>query len=173
MFATVTVKDDGVRDVLSRVDRAARRTAPLFGRITNRMRNDTIRNFREGGWYGRAWPRSRRAAGMKRGKTLMRSGLLRNSIHAESGEGWARIGTSVPYAAIHQLGGTIPARVIRPRHAKALRWFVNGKPVFARSVRLPPVDIPARPYLPTDETGRLHLSLRSYIKTEAIKHLEL
>ncbi|MGH8350982.1 MAG: phage virion morphogenesis protein, partial [Pseudomonas sp.] len=74
-------------------------------------------------------------------------GTLRESLHLQSSiryqvEGEAvRIGTDVPYAAAHQFG--TPARVIRPRHGKALSWPGAGHPV--KQVNHP--GLLARPFL--------------------------
>jgi len=57
-------------------------------------------------------------------------------------------GTRVPYAAIHEYGGTIPAMTIYPRKAKALHFFTKeGKEVFAKYANVPARTMPARPYL--------------------------
>lgn len=86
-------------------------------------------------------------------KILQDTGNLRRSITydiREDGEAVA-IGTSVPYAAIHQYGGKIriPARTIVPKKAKALRFIVNGKEVFAKSAKQKArtVTIPQRKFL--------------------------
>jgi len=70
------------------------------------------------------------------------SGDLTNSIIVEEAEKTAtsasvNVGTGVEYAAIHEFGGIIKARV-----KKALHFVVNGQYRFAKAVV-----IPARPYL--------------------------
>lgn len=69
------------------------------------------------------------------------TGALRNSIAYETkqtGTGAeAEIGPSVIYARIQEYGGTI-----RPVHAQALHWVMDGQDYFAKQVTLP-----ARPYL--------------------------
>lgn len=83
----------------------------------------------------------------------VRTGTLLNSIqkHIEQNENivTATIGPeNVPYAAIHETGGVIPARRIEPRHTKALRWLgSDGKAYFSKGHMLPETKIPARPYL--------------------------
>lgn len=90
------------------------------------------------------------------GKILSRSGDLKKSIHVgrvtnESVE----IGSSLPYARIHQLGG-----VIRPKTKKALCVPMGG-----RFLMLKKVTIPARPYLVAqEEDGRAIMrAVRIYI----------
>ena len=94
---------------------------------------------------GQPWLPSRRVTeggkrddGTWKNRTLAKSGHLKGSLtHAVSGDQVAW-GTNVIYAAIHQFGGEIVARI-----KSALRFFVPGDgEVFARKVR-----IPARPYL--------------------------
>lgn len=84
----------------------------------------------------------------------VRSGALLNSIGAskkvfeENGAVVGQIGPQgIPYAAIHEFGGTTRAHVIRPRNAKVLAFQMGGANVFARFVNHPGSVIPARPYL--------------------------
>lgn len=83
----------------------------------------------------------------------VRSGTLLNSIQKDvtsSGETVkGSIGPeNVPYAAIHEYGGTIPARRVEPRHTKALKWLgTGGKFFFSKGHDIPAVNIKARPYL--------------------------
>lgn len=57
-------------------------------------------------------------------------------------------GTRVPYAAIHEHGGTIPAMTIYPKRASVLHFFTSsGEEVFARYANVPARTIPPRPYL--------------------------
>ena len=54
------------------------------------------------------------------------------------------IGDNVVYAAIHEFGGTIPARTVRPKHGKALRFQIGERVIFATKVELPEVEMPER-----------------------------
>jgi len=93
----------------------------------------------------------------------VRSGSLLNSIQKDvSSSGntvTGRIGPeNIPYAAIHEYGGTIPARRIEPRHGKALRWMnAGGEFFFSKGHEVPAFDIKARPYLEPaiEEKGEL------------------
>lgn len=85
----------------------------------------------------------------------VRSGSLLNSISAtkkvytdDKGYIVGEIGSEgVPYAAIHEFGGKTKAHDIEPRNKKALKFQMGGKDVFAKIVRHPGSNIPARPYL--------------------------
>jgi len=82
------------------------------------------------------------------GQTLIKTARLMRSITMQVIGKVLRVGTPVKYAAIHQLGGTIPARVILPKRAKALRWIDrSGNVRFAKKVSIGPTGIPARPFL--------------------------
>lgn len=91
----------------------------------------------------------------------VRSGTLLNSVQkdvfATGNTVQGKIGPeNVPYAGIHEYGGTIPARRIEPRHAKALRWLgTDGQVRFSKGHEIPAVNIKARPYLEPaiEETG--------------------
>ncbi len=78
-------------------------------------------------------------------------GRLRASItSAIEGSGRTlvgRLGASVIYARIHELGGTIPAHEVRAKKRKALRFEIGGQVIFRRVVHIPPITMPPRPYL--------------------------
>lgn len=91
-------------------------------------------------------------AGHAAGHLNVGTGYLRQHLGMEVDErglvGYVGVRGNVPYAAIHEFGGRTSAHVIRPRRAKALRWYDGeGNPVFARYVNHPGSVIPARPYL--------------------------
>jgi phage gpG-like protein len=86
----------------------------------------------------------------------VRSGSLLNSIGAskkvtEEADGTisGQIGSQgVPYAAIHEFGGTTPPRRIEPKkEGGVLAFQIKGQQVFAKFVDHPGSKIPARPYL--------------------------
>lgn len=83
----------------------------------------------------------------------VRSGSLLNSIQKhvtqQDGTVTGKIGPeNIPYAAIHEEGGTIPSRRVEPRHTKALRWMgTNGGFWFSKGHTIPSFNIKARPYL--------------------------
>ena len=56
-------------------------------------------------------------------------------------------GKKVPYAAIHEYGGTIPAHDIVPVNAQALAFKWHGKQMFLKKVHIPDVVMPERSYM--------------------------
>ena len=76
---------------------------------------------------------------------------LRRSINAKvtqtNTQVIGTVGTNLSYAKTHELGLTIPSHMIYPRRGDALKFTINGKFVFARSVNMPAVKMPARPFL--------------------------
>ena len=53
----------------------------------------------------------------------------------------------IPYATIHEYGGTIPPHEIVPDKAKALAFILAGKQAFAARVNLPAIAMPERSYM--------------------------
>jgi len=84
--------------------------------------------------YGVRW----KGLKTRTGQPLLDTGRLRNSINVRPIDGGFKLATDVKYAPLHQHGG-----VVVPRRARALRFMVGGKPVFAARVK-----VPARPFLP-------------------------
>jgi len=82
-----------------------------------------------------------------------RSGTLSASVHPYTAEtsssetGGARAGSNIPYAAIHEFGGTIPAHQVVATNAKALCFTVDGVRRFAKSVQIPAIHMPERSYM--------------------------
>ena len=114
-------------------DRGEDLSQPL-GDIGEDMREVAQRSFQRGASPdGKAWKPSWRAT-HEGGTTLVKSGTLRDYITylLDAGAAAVEVGSNTFYARIHQLGGTIRAK------AKALRFQLGGKTVFARSVTLPP-----------------------------------
>lgn len=94
-----------------------------------------------------------RARELTSGQVLkVRTGRLRSSILPQRAEVLglkvqADISSNVEYAPVHELGLTIPARIVMPTRAQALRFVVGGRVVFAKRASIPPVDMPRRPFL--------------------------
>ena len=110
------------------------------------VRESTLERFRQSkGPDGRRWKSSKRAI-LEGGKTLVKTGQLRNSIHTRSDASGFAVGTNAKHAAPHQFGE--PGRTIRARRKKVLRFQYNGKWVSKKQVR---VKIPARPFLGLSE----------------------
>ena len=127
--------------------------------------------------------RQRAKKGRSIANMLQDSGLLVGSIARPSGQGAVRdigpdhalVGTDVPYAAIHQLGGTIK-REAAPMTVRLRKW--KGRTLFAKTkhkrVRIVDtahkaytITIPARPFIgvgPTDIQDMLDTITRNLQK---------
>lgn len=124
---------------------------PALRVIAETIRTSVRKTFGVGG-RPQQWKQSARAV-REGGQTLIKSGRLMNSIFGQSHPDHIEeiradsvtVGTNVKYAAIHQLGGKIGARVILPVGKKALFWPGARHPV--KKVNWPGATIPARPFL--------------------------
>jgi len=83
----------------------------------------------------------------------VRSGALRRSIFSGVDdirtrvEGWAKQSGDVKYGRIHEFGGKTAAHDIVARKAKALKFMVGGKTIFAKTVHHPGSNMPKRSYM--------------------------
>lgn len=83
----------------------------------------------------------------------VRTGTLLNSIQKEMYDRGieivGRIGPeNVAYAAIHEEGGDLPARFVKPRLKTVLSWKgPGGQLMFSKGHTIPATHIKARPYL--------------------------
>lgn len=79
---------------------------------------------------------------------MVRTGLLRSKIYARLLNAFSGVlGDPVEYASAIEKGATIQRPEIRPKKAKALRFTVGGKVVFAKRVKAHAIRIPAYPFL--------------------------
>jgi phage gpG-like protein len=83
----------------------------------------------------------------RQGKPLLDKGLLRASIQSAVTPAGLTLFTNRPGAAAHQWGAIVRLPEIRPRKAKALRWYHGGRPVFAKRAKAHSVRIPQRRFL--------------------------
>jgi len=70
-----------------------------------------------------------------RSEAPKRSGALAESVASEVGVGWFRVYPTAPYAPFIELG-TKP-HIIAAERAKALRFWVDGEVVYAKTVHHP------------------------------------
>lgn len=82
----------------------------------------------------------------------VQTGTLRRSINGvmlpSPGQMSAGVvSTNVKYARIHEYGGTIKAMVIEAKKARALKFSMGGKTVFAKRVTIPERQMPERSFL--------------------------
>lgn len=139
-----------------KVNAAARGMLSAKGRIkvmlrdaTNDFGNAAIRSIREDYLTG---PRP--------GKLGVRTGRLRSSIrfkvNEDDGGLTVKIGTDVPYAAIHEFGGRTKPHEIRPKRKTFLAFQKDGKWVYTRKpINHPGSKIPARPFITPGATAVL------------------
>lgn len=80
-----------------------------------------------------------------------RTGTLRRSINyrvnAAGNSVIGSVGTNLEYAAIHEYGGQTKPHEILPKNAKALKFQLGGKTIFAKSVKHPGSKMPVRSFL--------------------------
>jgi phage gpG-like protein len=144
---------------------------PVFQDFGGHMQGSVRTNFIAGGrperWPGlrpqsmwnwvlsrKSWRKGPRQGGRlsakglqaKKGrKVMINTARLMGSIFWKLIPGGVAVGTRTKYGAIHQFGGVIPSRVIRPTKKKALYWPGAGHPV--KKAVIGPVRIPPRPFL--------------------------
>jgi phage virion morphogenesis protein len=133
--ARIEIHDQGVAELLELLVDAGENLEPWLAVIGRVLKSDIQLGFRTGtDPYGMPWAPLR----SRSGQILVDRGHLMNSIDYAVEGNDVIVGTNKLYGGTHQFGAEI-----RPRSAKVLHFFVNGRPVFARKVT-----IPARPFLP-------------------------
>ena len=105
---------------------------------------------------------------------FVQTGRLRSSIthrvERQEPDWLGRLGSNVEYAAIHELGGTIPAHVVVPVKARALRFVVGGTVVFAKLARIPAIQMPERPYLRPAAQTAIDRYLERLASIDLVRH---
>lgn len=145
---TLTYDDLGVRRAMDGLlDLGRIQRIQLMRDIGAQLEATTVDRFYSGvGPDGESWEPSFRAR-VKGGKTLVDSGLLRDSIHYVADDDAVEIGSADGRSAIHQFGGTITAKTGSGLH------FALADGSFHRPQS---VTIPARPFVGLSaEDGRL------------------
>ena len=151
----VNLDTSEVKAALDRLNHAMGDTTPLMMELAQIMSESTDRAFENetDPVTGAKWPKlnpdykARLAEDGYTGSMLQRDGTLKTNIHQEYGHGYARVGTNVTYAAIHQFGGITRAHWIPPKNKKALAWCKGGKSYVRRAVFHPGSEIPRRRFL--------------------------
>jgi phage virion morphogenesis protein len=179
------VENAEVNRTLDSVSRASENPAGIMAAVAASMLQAMRRHFeRETGPDG-PWQRlSPRTADKRIGKRrrgyenmLRVSGRLYSSLIQESGTDYALVGSNLPYAAIHQEGGTVkmPARdqeIYQNYDAKRdsfdPRFRRRANSNFARTVKVGAhtITVPARPYLYLDEADRAEIEA---VATDALR----
>lgn len=170
----VNIEAGELVNALGRLVDAGKDTSPLTQILAQTMEEAAKNAFASESdpVTGARWPRlhpdysrARQARGHT-GPLLQVDGTLVSSLHQESGNGFARVGTNLTYAAIHQFGGTTRAHWIRPRSKKALAWSRGGKKFVRRAVMHPGSEIPRRRFLgvgPQDKQD-MREDIRDYLR---------
>lgn len=117
----------------------------VLNSIAEGLRTSTVERFtEEKSPEGKPWKPSIRVV-EEGGKTLTKTGQLKNSIRKEVNDSGIAVGTNDIRAATHQFGDT---RTIRAKNKKYLSFKIGGQWRRAASVR---VTISARPFLGISE----------------------
>lgn len=120
---------------------------PLWRAVGEEIAQQTAERFETStGPDGQVWPPSWRVKTLG-GKTLVLSGILKQSMTLNVHEDGGEFGSPMIYAAVHQLGATIKAKTEKGLHWNYRRDGAN-KDSHARKMS---VTIPARPYLGINE----------------------
>ncbi len=127
-----------VLDRLAALERAGTNMRPHLDKVGSQLVDLVRLTFHESrDPYGRPW----KPLKLRDGQPLRNTGLLMNSVtHLVRGNS-VEIGTNVPYAPVHQFGARI-----EPKRARFL-VFRDGQGGWIRARK---VEVPARPFLPTD-----------------------
>lgn len=80
----------------------------------------------------------------------------------------ARVSSDAPYAAIHEYGGSLPAREILPKSARALAFPWRGQQRLFRRVSLPSVVMPERSFM-RSALAEIEPELRAAVEAVALQ----
>lgn len=138
------IQDSKVKTTLEQIARRGDNVKPIMATIGNLAVKSIQKNFDEQGRPDKWLP----SKGKIQGRTLVRTGTLRDGIHyVPDNEGVTVMTTKLPYARILHFGGTTEPHEIRPRTKKALRFTIGGVTLMRRVVHHPGSKLPARPYM--------------------------
>tara|TARA_Y100000310_G_scaffold264935_1_gene275762 strand:- start:6 stop:482 length:477 start_codon:yes stop_codon:yes gene_type:complete len=112
---------------------------------------------------------TKKARNFARNLAPRKTGNLRNAIkYRRKGEKYFTLyidDIKAPYGPVQELGSK--SYYITPKRAKVLRWYVNGKPVFAKKVKHP--GIKAKRFM----RKALNKAFRGFDKRLKRKHIEV
>ncbi len=171
---------------LSAIAARLKNPKPMYEDIGDMLRLNTQERFERGtAPDGSKWPPSLRAL-MSAGKTLIKSGDLKNMLNVNASDSGVEMGSNLPYAAIHQFGfdgsTTRKARTqvynfrLDRKSGKSLGFATKKKANYSVQSKIAEhqahLRIPARPFLgidAEDEGEILHIA-SSYIAGGANAH---
>lgn len=143
---SVTVHDTGLKAKLDKIAASAE-SKTVFERVGAAVLSKVQLGFRGGvDPWGTAW----KPLKLRTGQPLSDTGRLRRSIIAVADDNGVTIGTNLKYARVHQFGATITAK-----NAPFLAIPKPGGGIFRKKS----VTVPARPYLPLNNEGKVDLPL--------------
>jgi phage gpG-like protein len=146
MQVTVTTVQDTISPMLWLVLRAASDKTPYLRVMGMAIVSVSKRSFTDPALRATPWANKKDGTAA----TLQKSTTMRRSVRiTDMSADDVTVGSDRPYAAIHQLGGTTRAHIIRARKAKALK--VGGR--FFRKVNHPGSKMPPRPFIPVTTAG--------------------
>lgn len=149
MRVHVHIDDQELRRALRTAERHLVNLRPAWAQVGEHMLRSVDKNFDAEGRPTKWEPlNSQYAAQRKPGKIMTLSARLRRSITYQAAGTGVVVGTNVIYARILQEGGRTRPHTITARRAKALKIPGIG---FRKSVRHPGSNVPARPYLMTQD----------------------
>lgn len=169
----ISLRDQAARQELQALMERMDNPRAFYGTVGERLLSSSKDRFREqNSPDGSPWTPLKPATIRARERngqlplTILRSNTkgkaassLAGSLHYEASNTQVRVGSPLPYAAIHQLGGTIQ-KPASTRWMSGRRFAKRSEAEDGREVQIPAhkITIPARPYLgPTrdDEEGIL------------------
>lgn len=151
------IDDKNSKIVIEGIQNSAKNMSKPMRKIANMLENSVKENFDVGGRYSspssimggdKKWMAPKYP--VSKGKTLDRSGTLKNSIQGEGTTKEATVSTGIIYAAIHNFGGKTKPHKIEGRNSakKRLKFSTStGSILFRSSVNHPGSKIDARPFM--------------------------
>lgn len=151
------IDDKNSKIVIEGMQNSAKNMSKPMRKIANMLENSVKENFDVGGRYSspgsimggdKKWMAPKYP--VSKGKTLDRSGTLKNSIQGEGTTKEATVSTGIIYAAIHNFGGKTKPHKIEGRNSakKRLKFSTStGSILFRSSVNHPGSKIDARPFM--------------------------
>jgi phage gpG-like protein len=133
----IAITRDDLRPALARLVKLGRDPTPVLKAMGTTFLSITMGNFKaaNGDYRPLTWKPKYGGAPA----TLQKSGTLSRAFHLSVSRTLATVANPMPYAAIHQFGGTI-----QPKTKKFLAWMgADGVKLVRKSVTIPP-----RPFYP-------------------------
>ena len=151
------IDDKNSKIVIEGIQNSAKNMSNPMRKIANMLENSIKENFDVGGRYSspgsimggdKQWLAPKYP--VSKGKTLDRSGMLKNSIQGEGSKTEATVSTGIVYGAIQNYGGKTKPHKIVGKHSpkKKLKFTTStGSILFRSSVNHPGSKIDARPFM--------------------------